>query len=71
MVEFPHWPLDEMMVPIGRGADEVDEVDEIGVDEDELGVGVGVTIGASPQRPYCGWQPTSSPQNSNSAPHQP
>lgn len=85
MVEFPHWPFGEVMrVPEGNGGvtveDEVvldveDDGDEVGgtmalEGEEGEGVGVGVATGPSPQRPYCGWQPTSSPQYSNWVPHQ-
>ncbi|PSN70826.1 hypothetical protein BS50DRAFT_584407 [Corynespora cassiicola Philippines] len=79
VVTLPHWPLvDTMSVPEGSGGATVDEgglaVDDgTGVLEDGDGVGVGVGSGSGslPQRPYCGWHPTISPQCSNASPHQP
>jgi hypothetical protein len=80
MVEFPHCPFGETMrVPEGRGGATEELGGTTGVDEDDgIGVGVGVGVelgggggGASPQRPYWGWHPTISPQNSNSVPQYP
>jgi hypothetical protein len=74
-VEFPHWPLGETInVPDGNGAEEVGEEVLEGGAGVEVDVGVDVVLGiggASPQRPYSGWQPTISPQCSGSSPHQP
>lgn len=38
---------------------ELDDDEGVGVG---VGVGLGVSGGASPHRPYCGWQPTIIPQ---------
>lgn len=78
MVTFPQAPLvDGINEPDGRGGATEEELGgtTIGVDDDEgeglgegVGVGVGVGVGsggASPHRPYSGWHPTISPQNSN------